>query len=407
MYYLDASKIYRGPQAERGAGFHAGDPGRSRLVRSAKPKPPRSIIEEAIERYQGEWDDAGAARTLMSLGDLEKRLGRPDAAQEHYRQAAQIWHKERDSQALARALTSLGEMQNRFGKDRAGRRKLLARRGTLSCEPTTTLRLAVALRCLADVRRSLKKIEPALAHYEEAIGLFRAEGENSGPRQRSAEPGRSGDSLRQSGRRAARTTTKRWCFTARKTTLSASPIRCAAWATWTGEWAGSIVARSNYEQAMELYRSAGNNIGLANTLQSLGDLEKRLGKLSDAEQRYTQAIQIYRSRRRDPRAWLMLSRAWAMWNRRVAICTWRKITTSRRSSCTDAAGRSLGLANPLQSLGDLERRQKRFKEATAHYSTARDLYRQEKHMTRPGLHLQRDWRASRTPCSILRARSSI
>src|SRR5262249_39804284 len=46
-----------------------------------------------------------------------------------------------------------------------------------------------------------------------------------------------------------------------------------------------------------------------------------------------------------------------------------------------AGGKTLGLANALQSLGDLERLQKRFQEATAHYSNARELYRQEQYMS--------------------------
>src|SRR5579859_2230421 len=39
----------------------------------------------------------------------------------------------------------------------------------------------------------------------------------------------------------------------------------------------------------------------------------------------------------------------------------------------------LGLANALQSLGDLERGQRRFKEATAHYTNSRDLYKKDNH----------------------------
>ena len=64
---------------------------------------------------------------------------------------------------------------------------------------------------------------------------------------------------------------------------------------------------------MELYRVESNSLGLANSLQSLGDLERRIGKTDEAAQLYTQAIQIYRGE-----------------------------------------GATLGLANSLKSLGDLE-----------------------------------------------------
>ena len=45
-----------------------------------------------------------------------------------------------------------------------------------------------------------------------------------------------------------------------------------------------------------------------------------------------------------------------------------------------SGGKTLGLANALQSLGDLERKQKSFKEAISHYTTACDLYRKEKYV---------------------------
>jgi D-alanyl-D-alanine carboxypeptidase (penicillin-binding protein 5/6) len=123
---------------------------------------------------------------------------------------------------------------------------------------------------------------------------------------------------------------------------------------------------------MELYRLAGNNLGLANSLQSLGDLESRIGKTQEAEERYTQAIQIYRNEGAN----LGLANALKSLgdveteagNLGVAQDHYEQAIELYRTG-----GRTLGLANALQRLGDLKRIQKRFKEATGHYSTARDL----------------------------------
>jgi hypothetical protein len=73
MYYLDASKIYRKAQFNAALSSTLGFLGISTL-KSARPKLPASITGKQ-SKYRGAWDDAGVALTLMSLGDLEKRLG--------------------------------------------------------------------------------------------------------------------------------------------------------------------------------------------------------------------------------------------------------------------------------------------------------------------------------------------
>jgi tetratricopeptide (TPR) repeat protein len=82
-----------------------------------------------------------------------------------------------------------------------------------------------------------------------------------------------------------------------------------------------------------LYRGERSNLGLANALKSLGDLESLLGRIEAAEGHLGQAIELYRDQRDN-----------------------------------------LGLANALQSLGDLERGRKNFHEATRLYNQCRQLY---------------------------------
>ena len=46
-----------------------------------------------------------------------------------------------------------------------------------------------------------------------------------------------------------------------------------------------------------MYRSEHANLGLANVLTSLGDLERHLGRISEAEGHYQEALGLYRSER--------------------------------------------------------------------------------------------------------------
>ena len=96
-------------------------------------------------------------------------------------------------------------------------------------------------------------------------------------------------------------------------------------------------AQAHYHQAASLYRKEKANLGLANTLKSHGDVEAETGNLKGARDHYEQAIELYRTEQNN-----------------------------------------IGLANALQSLGDLERGRKAYKEAVSFYNLARELYRSER-----------------------------
>ncbi len=95
-------------------------------------------------------------------------------------------------------------------------------------------------------------------------------------------------------------------------------------------------AEGHYGEAISLYRQERDNLGLFHALTSLGDLERHLRKLAEAEGHYGEAIGLYRQE-----------------------------------------GYSLGLANALTSLGDLESDLGKLAEAEGHYGEAIGLYRQE------------------------------
>ena len=54
-------------------------------------------------------------------------------------------------------------------------------------------------------------------------------------------------------------------------------------------------AEEAYQQAEALYRQQHDNLGLANTLESRGDLFVRLRKVDQAEELYRQALLLYES----------------------------------------------------------------------------------------------------------------
>jgi tetratricopeptide (TPR) repeat protein len=77
-------------------------------------------------------------------------------------------------------------------------------------------------------------------------------------------------------------------------------------------------------------------LGLANTLQSMGDLERSLGQIEAAQSHYAQAEQLYRQEQDH-----------------------------------------LGLANTLRGIGDLERSRENYEAACTLYETTVELYQHE------------------------------
>ena len=92
-------------------------------------------------------------------------------------------------------------------------------------------------------------------------------------------------------------------------------------------------AEEQYGRAEKLYQKEKDDLGLANTLKSRGDLLRRLGKVEEAESQYKEAEELYRKEKAD-----------------------------------------LGLANTLQSRGDLLKAAGNTDEAAAKYRTAIKLY---------------------------------
>ena len=89
----------------------------------------------------------------------------------------------------------------------------------------------------------------------------------------------------------------------------------------------------------KLYQTERANLGLANVLKSMGDLERRLGDTVSAQKHYEEAEKLYKTERAN-----------------------------------------LGLANVLRSMGDLESRLGDINSAISKYLSAYSLYAQERYL---------------------------
>jgi hypothetical protein len=76
-----------------------------------------------------------------------------------------------------------------------------------------------------------------------------------------------------------------------------------------------------------------DRLGTANTLQSLGDLESRLGNVDLARGHYDAALPLYEAEQ-DPWARPTRSRVWATWKAGSATSTWPAATTTPPCRCT-------------------------------------------------------------------------
>jgi tetratricopeptide (TPR) repeat protein len=135
-------------------------------------------------------------------------------------------------------------------------------------------------------------------------------------------------------------------------------------------------ARFFYEQAIELYRKELDGLGLANTLRVFGDLEMSLSKFDEARGLYGQAIEIYRKEQ----AGLGLANAFKSLGDLECSNGRSDEAYSLYNQAIDLYRKEqfgLGLANALKSLGDLENRLGKFYEACGLYKQVIELYRKE------------------------------
>ena len=262
--------------------------------RLGRPDEARGLYEKALALYEKQQAGLGQANTLQSLGELERRLGRPDEARRLYEKALALFEKEQDGLGQANTLQSLGELGSQLGRlDEA--RKLLENALALFEKEHSGLGQANTLQSLGGLESRSGRPDEARRLYEKALALFEKE---------------------QAGLGQA------------NTLQSLGELEYGL---------GRLdVARALYEQALALFENEQVGAGQVRSLQSLGELERHLGRLEEAQKLYERALAL-----------------------------------------SERGQDGLGQANTLRSFGALHREARRYEEALRCYRQAADRYRTE------------------------------
>ncbi|BBU33392.1 hypothetical protein BTHE68_71260 (plasmid) [Burkholderia sp. THE68] len=292
------------------------------------------ILHASLPLFEYERDELGQANTLQSLGDLESRLGRFDAARALYERALPLYERQRNELGQANTLRSLGDLERRLGQVDAAR-ALYERALSLYERQRNELGQANTLQSLGELERRLGQIDAARALYERVLPLFERQRNELGQ---------------------ANTF---W-------SLGELDLRL-----------GQIdAARALYERALSLYERQRNELGQANTLQSLGDLERRLGQVDAARALYERALPLY-ERQREELGQANTLRSLGDLESLLGQLDAARALYERALPLYERQRQELGQANTLQSLGDLKRVVGAFDDALLAYHSALRWYAQQ------------------------------
>jgi tetratricopeptide (TPR) repeat protein len=133
-------------------------------------------------------------------------------------------------------------------------------------------------------------------------------------------------------------------------------------------------ARSHYDAALPLYKAEQSQLGQANLLKSLGDLERRLGHLEAARSHYDAALPLFKAVQ-DQLGQANLLKSLGDLERRLGHLEAARSHYDAALPLFKAEQSQLGQANLLKSLGDLERHLGHLEEARRHYDAALPLFK--------------------------------
>ena len=133
----------------------------------------KRILVSAEELCRTAGNQAGRARTLTALGQLERDLGNSEAALSLYEEAVAIYRGASNALALAHAVRHAGDIQRNLGRIEAAevsyREALAIYRDHAEGDP---LDLANAIRGLAILTLDTGKDEEAKTLWREALALY-------------------------------------------------------------------------------------------------------------------------------------------------------------------------------------------------------------------------------------------
>jgi pentatricopeptide repeat protein len=136
-------------------------------------------------------------------------------------------------------------------------------------------------------------------------------------------------------------------------------------------------AQQHYTLAEELYRAKNNNLGLANVLRGMGNLERIQWNIEAAQLHYTQAEKLYRAEKARLGLANVLYRMGILKHMQEQNVEAMQYFIQAQELFL-VENDNLGQANVLKCLGDLECGQGKIKAAQQYYAQAEEQYRNEK-----------------------------
>ncbi|MBO3739333.1 tetratricopeptide repeat protein [Actinoplanes flavus] len=276
-------------------------------------------------------DLKGQAHALSGLAIAHLRLGRPDPADDHLRQALELFRQTADTAGQARALFNIGLIAERAGRypDAIAYKQqaleLDRRNGDRIGEATT-------LGGLGAVMERAGRLDEAADYYRQSLTVSRQTGN---PR---------GEALALHG-------------------LGELAVRMGRY-----EPAGD-----HLEQALRLYRQIGDRTSEAGALESLGSLHTRLDRLDEATEYYRQALTVFQETgNQDNEAWVCnglgeVSRAAGRTADALTHHTAAHAIASVTGNRHQQARAHAGLGDVHRALADPGRARDEYRQALTHY----------------------------------------
>jgi tetratricopeptide (TPR) repeat protein len=335
-------------------------------ARLGRPDAARGLYDRALVGYEKENDGLGQADTLQALGSLEVRLGRLDAGRGSFDRALVLFKQERNGLGYANTLLALGHLESRLGGLDVAR-GLYDRALVLYEKEQDALGQANALRALGDAEKWLDRHDAARDLYDQALVLF--EREQIGMGQANVLLALANLEIRLGRLDAARGSYERALVLYEKEEIGLGQANVLQGLGGLELRLGRPhTARGLLDRSLLLFEKEQNGLGQANTLRALGDLEDRLGRLDAARGLFDRALLLYEKERDGQGQANTLLRLGQM-DAQLGRLDVARGLYDRALVLYEKEQDAQGRANTLKGFGDLESRLGR-------HDAARDLYDQ-------------------------------
>ncbi|GGN76473.1 hypothetical protein GCM10010112_48620 [Actinoplanes lobatus] len=303
----------------------------SRYLQGGHHNDALTVHGHAYRAARDSGDLAGQAHALSGLAIAHLRLGRPDAADDHLRQALELFRQTADTAGQARVLFNIGTIAERTGRYpdaieyKQQALELDRRIGDRIGEATT-------LGGLGAVMERAGRLDEAADYYRQSLTVSRQTGN---PR---------GEAVALHG-------------------LGELDVHMGRY-----EAAGD-----HLEQALRLYRQIGDRTSEAGALESLGSLHARLDRLDEATEYYQQALTVFQETgNQDNEAWVCnglgeVSRAAGRTADALAHHTAARAIAGVTGNRHQQARAHAGLGDVHRALADPGRARDEYRQALTHY----------------------------------------